>query len=317
MVGYLDTKETLGKRLVAHRGANNEAPGNTLPHIPENTIHSLREAFAKDAMYVECDVHLTKDRQIIVLHDDTLRRTARYNPEMVTTLSPEHFADILDRKIPQLDFQDEISQVDVGSYDTALSKSYRKTRISLLQEFLQELQGHPQRTLLIELKSGDKEIVQVLQQMITQSAQKYQLTTDQIYFISFDFDLISETKKVLPEYKQLLLTIATPDLDEIRPDPANPQQNIGLYYRMKDKKDLDAVILMVRQSNLDGLDVEYDPILIDEDFVNRMKRHHLMSIVWNYPKDDNSDAVRRMLDVGMDLVSTNQPEQIIEELYRF
>lgn len=53
--------------IVAHRGASG--------HAPENTLESFRIAVAQGADAIELDVHLTADRQLAVIHDDTLDRT--------------------------------------------------------------------------------------------------------------------------------------------------------------------------------------------------------------------------------------------------
>jgi glycerophosphoryl diester phosphodiesterase len=53
--------------VIGHRGSAARAPENTLP--------GLRRARAEGCLWVEFDVRLTADRQLILLHDDTLRRT--------------------------------------------------------------------------------------------------------------------------------------------------------------------------------------------------------------------------------------------------
>lgn len=53
--------------IVGHRGAMGEAP--------ENTLKSFRIGCESIALLVECDVHLSKDGEIMVFHDDTLERT--------------------------------------------------------------------------------------------------------------------------------------------------------------------------------------------------------------------------------------------------
>lgn len=50
---------------IAHRGAGG----------PENTMLAFRKALELGADAVECDVHLSKDGEAIVIHDDTLERT--------------------------------------------------------------------------------------------------------------------------------------------------------------------------------------------------------------------------------------------------
>ena len=54
--------------IIAHRGASYIAP--------ENTLASINLAWELKADGVEIDVHQTKDKRIILLHDNTAERTA-------------------------------------------------------------------------------------------------------------------------------------------------------------------------------------------------------------------------------------------------
>lgn len=54
-------------KVLGHRGARHEAP--------ENTLRGIEVALAAGADGVEVDVHLTRDGQVVVIHDDTLDRT--------------------------------------------------------------------------------------------------------------------------------------------------------------------------------------------------------------------------------------------------
>lgn len=53
--------------VVGHRGSPGQAP--------EETLASYRNAVREGADVLEGDVQLTSDRQIVLLHDDTLART--------------------------------------------------------------------------------------------------------------------------------------------------------------------------------------------------------------------------------------------------
>lgn len=53
--------------IVCHRGANRIAPENTLP--------ALECALAAGFDYIEVDLHITADNEIVVIHDPTLERT--------------------------------------------------------------------------------------------------------------------------------------------------------------------------------------------------------------------------------------------------
>ena len=56
---------------IAHRGA--------YAYAPENTLKSFKMAIEMKADMIELDVHLTKDKQVVVLHDDTIDRTSDGN----------------------------------------------------------------------------------------------------------------------------------------------------------------------------------------------------------------------------------------------
>lgn len=53
-------------QVIAHRGAPRYAP--------ENTLASFRKAHELGAKWVEFDVRLTRDQELIIFHDDTLER---------------------------------------------------------------------------------------------------------------------------------------------------------------------------------------------------------------------------------------------------
>jgi glycerophosphoryl diester phosphodiesterase len=48
--------------------------GNPAEH-PENTMRSFRSAIAAGCDLIECDVHLSSDSRLVVIHDHTLERT--------------------------------------------------------------------------------------------------------------------------------------------------------------------------------------------------------------------------------------------------
>lgn len=53
--------------IIAHRGASGTCP--------ENTLAAFRRAHELGAHMIELDVQLTRDEEVVVLHDDTLDRT--------------------------------------------------------------------------------------------------------------------------------------------------------------------------------------------------------------------------------------------------
>ena len=66
--------------MFAHRGCHSSERG-----IPENSIPAFRAAVEKN-YGIELDIHITKDNQLVVFHDDTLTRMCHLDktPEEIT-----------------------------------------------------------------------------------------------------------------------------------------------------------------------------------------------------------------------------------------
>lgn len=100
MVIILNTKiEWLNDIKIAHRGLHNLNKG-----IPENTIAAFSKAVEK-GVAIELDVHILKDNNIVVFHDDTLNRCCNINRK-IKDLNIKELKDIrlfnTDHKIPTL-----------------------------------------------------------------------------------------------------------------------------------------------------------------------------------------------------------------------
>lgn len=65
--GYGNKKELENMEIIAHRG------GASLG--PENTLACYQKGIEAGADMIEIDIHLTKDRQIVICHDETIDRT--------------------------------------------------------------------------------------------------------------------------------------------------------------------------------------------------------------------------------------------------
>jgi len=71
-------------RIIAHRGASGYAP--------ENTMAAFARAVEMGAVEVETDIGFTKDKRLLLFHDDTLERTSngRGRPEEFTLAELKH-----------------------------------------------------------------------------------------------------------------------------------------------------------------------------------------------------------------------------------
>lgn len=66
----------LTENLIAHRGYHNIEKG-----IPENSMLAFKEAIKK-GFVIELDVHLLKDGNVVVFHDDNLNRMTGFDKEI-------------------------------------------------------------------------------------------------------------------------------------------------------------------------------------------------------------------------------------------
>ena len=64
----------LKNNLIAHRGLHNK-------NIPENSMKAFKEAIKKNYI-IELDIHLLKDNNIVVFHDDNLKRMTGINKKI-------------------------------------------------------------------------------------------------------------------------------------------------------------------------------------------------------------------------------------------
>ncbi len=109
-------------RIVAHRGASEDAP--------ENTMAAFRRAWELGVECVELDVHVTKDGHVVVMHDQTTKRIGGR-----------------DRKIAEQTLA-ELRELDIGAWKSA---AFAGERIPTLGDVLASVP--PGRTLFVEIKS--------------------------------------------------------------------------------------------------------------------------------------------------------------------
>ncbi|MFF9203349.1 glycerophosphodiester phosphodiesterase [Streptomyces sp. NPDC014986] len=116
--------------VVAHRGAS--------AYAPENTLAAVDKAAALGIDWVENDVQRTKDGELVVLHDDSLRRTTDVE-EVFPGRAPWMVRDFTAA---------EIARLDAGSW---FGPAYAGARVPTLEQFVRRVERHGQK-LLLEIK---------------------------------------------------------------------------------------------------------------------------------------------------------------------
>jgi glycerophosphoryl diester phosphodiesterase len=151
--------------VVAHRGASEYAP--------ENTISSFDLAWKMGADAIEGDFYLTADQQIVCIHDSNTKRTTCVD---------------LDVKKSTLA---ELQKLDAGSWK---GKKWTGVQLPTLEGVIETIPIN--KKIYIEIKMGP-EILPVLFKKLNQS----DLKKEQIVIISFYSEVIAAAKEQEPEIK--------------------------------------------------------------------------------------------------------------------
>src|SRR5438132_2316562 len=131
-------------RAIAHRGASGDYPENTLP--------AFRAAVNAGTSYIELDVHLSRDGEVVVTHDDSPRRVACH-----------------DGLIAEMTMA-ELETIDVGfsfSPDGALFP-YRGHGIRI-PRLIEVLKTWPDQRFVIEFKPSDPSIADATLEAVQQT----------------------------------------------------------------------------------------------------------------------------------------------------
>jgi glycerophosphoryl diester phosphodiesterase len=156
--------------IIAHRGISAKAP--------ENTLASFNLAATVPGIdMVELDVRLTRDEEVIVLHDRTLQRTTTGNGIAGKyTLS-------------------ELRSYDAGSW---FDPSFRDERIPTLREILQAV--GQSRWVDIEIKSDPfhRDRRGLLERRVVEIVEQCEMK-DRVFYSSFDHQLVANLKRMVPE----------------------------------------------------------------------------------------------------------------------
>ncbi len=125
---FCPPSSALRPQIIAHRGASGYAP--------ENTMAAFRRALELGADAIELDVVQSRDGELMVIHDETPRRTTRTRGRV------DDFT------------ADNLKQLDAGSW---FAPEFRGERIPTLREVLAWVRGKTQ--VWIEIKSANPNLV--------------------------------------------------------------------------------------------------------------------------------------------------------------
>lgn len=261
-------------QIVAHRGMGQGFVQNNAP--PENTLPAFMEGW-KIARACELDVHLTKDGQVIVIHDDTTNRTTN-----ASWTVRDHFAS-------------ELRSLDAGRWK---AQTWADTRLPLLEDVLDVMPDGCE--LFIELKDGPR-VVPPAAELVRQSGK-----ATRVVLISFDIDTIMAARQELPENDCLLIVVFEADYGNGR---WNVLYDEGPGFRTVTKTFvIDDLIALVKQYDLNGIDASF---AVPPSLISRLNDEKLRSVVWTV---DEPSIALDMVRLGVDTITTDRPGPIRDAL---
>lgn len=160
--------------VIAHRGSSGVTP--------ENTLSSIHQAITEKSDYIEIDVQMTKDNQVIVIHDKTIDRTTN-------------------SKGAVKDFTlEQLKSYDAGSW---FDKKFKNQKIPSLLEVLDILDQ--QQKLIIEVKNNFNEYPGIEKNIV--NIVKLSQTKAKIIYKSFSKDVLDRFKSLDSKREILYCTI--------------------------------------------------------------------------------------------------------------
>jgi glycerophosphoryl diester phosphodiesterase len=258
--------------VIAHRGASGCAP--------EHTLAAYRKAMEMKADYIELDLHMTKDGELVAIHDATLARTTNVE-QVYPNRSPWRVRDFS---------LAEIKRLDAGSWFNKTSphyahKQYGKEKIPTLQEVIDWLaQSRSKTALYIETKDPnvypgmEEKLVSILK------TNGY-LQKGKVIFQSFSETSLRKLKGLVP-----------PNIPLIQLYSASMIRN----------KPIDHILRRV-SSYADGIAPEQT--IVTRKLVTKARQYHL--IIHPYTVNTTKE-MRRQIALGVDGLFTDYPDRLVE-----
>lgn len=157
-------------KIIAHRGASHAAP--------ENTLAAFKLAWEEGADGIEGDFRLTRDGEVVCIHDEHTKRTAGRKLSVAGT-----------------DWS-ELAKLDVGRWK---DERFAGERIPRLGEVLAILPAD--KWFFIEIKAGP-EIVAPIERILADR----HANPERVVLIAFEEQVVARCRELLPKYESHLIS---------------------------------------------------------------------------------------------------------------
>lgn len=194
----------INKRIAvtAHRGSSSKAP--------ENTLSAIKLAMSEKADYIEIDVMLTKDQEVVLSHDANLKRVSGHD-QMIKEMTLE-----------------EVKKIDIGSY---FDSEYSQERIPTLKEVLELIKGKTKLNIELKPMENGKELAEKVAEVL----EAYDMHQD-VVVSSLDYECLQVFRARSPLTKiGYILSLGVGDFTKLDVDFVSVEYDLltkGLSYAM-------------------------------------------------------------------------------------
>lgn len=176
--------------VIAHRGASGYAP--------ENTMAAFDKALQMKADYIELDVQMSKDGELVIIHDTTVNRTTDIDLVLPVAVKDLTLA--------------ELRKLDAGSF---FGPQFAGERIPTFEEVLDRYKG--KIGMLIELKEPAR--YPGIEGKVSAALKERRMDkpkNGKIIVQSFDFNSVYKIHQLLPSMPTGVLTSKAADLTDAK-----------------------------------------------------------------------------------------------------
>ena len=179
--------------VIAHRGAS--------AYGPENTLAAYKHAIMMKADYVEIDLQMTKDGQLIAMHDETLVRT---------TNAKELFPERAPWRVKDFSLE-EISRLDAGSWFNKAFPGQAKTEyirqhVPTLEEAIKFVKQHGNGEVGLYIETKAPNVYPGMEEKVIRILKKVSVLDDRKLFLeSFSEQSLRKFNNLAPKVKLVQL----------------------------------------------------------------------------------------------------------------
>ena len=287
-----DTMAQSNTKVIAHRGAS--------AYAPENTLAAFRLASEMKADFFELDCTLSRDGEVIVIHDDSLDRTTPLRGAVMSTNSSV------------------ITKVDAGSWFDAKFSEERVPTLGETLDFAKDTIG-----VYVEIKDSDPNDDILMKTLVELGMSKGGLLPElrdevlEIIEIS-DSPNLELTRKVIAEIRErkmedkIVIQSFSPIVCAVALIEAPEMRTELLAAASRDNPDIWPLFQQwAKMLGVHGFNCNKD--LVTQELVDEFHGAGMTMAVWTV---NSKRDMKRLADLGVDAIITDRPDVCLEVLGR-